>query len=300
MAESNQRTARAQKALKAQKAQSGAAKAKARQEEEALLRADTFTNAPKVSRRTLTKEEREALAKQREAETKEAEKIASAWSKGGLGRWWARLQSSPDKVTWGMAIVALGVVYGDIGTSPLYTAQTFLAGQGGLGGVDREAVLGMLSLVFWSITLITTVKYVLIAMRIDNNGEGGIFALYSLIRKYGAWLAIPAMLGGAAFLADSVLTPAVSISSAVEGLQTLLVIDGERSWQHTAAILRVLHALGWPWRLAWVGWLVPAPLRDALYRWVARNRYRIWGRSATCMLPAPEHRARFLEQDANL
>ncbi len=64
----------------------------------------------------------------------------------------------------------------------------------------------MLSLVFWSITLITTVKYVLIAMRIDNNGEGGIFALYSLIRKYGAWLAIPAMLGGAAFLADSVLT----------------------------------------------------------------------------------------------
>lgn len=207
MAESNQRTARAQKASKAQKAQSGAAKAKARQEEEALLRADTFTNAPKVSRRTLTKEEREALAKQREAETKEAEKIASAWSKGGLGRWWARLQSSPDKVTWGMAIVALGVVYGDIGTSPLYTAQTFLAGQGGLGSVDREAVLGMLSLVFWSITLITTVKYVLIAMRIDNNGEGGIFALYSLIRKYGAWLAIPAMLGGAAFLADSVLTP---------------------------------------------------------------------------------------------
>lgn len=183
MAESNQRTARAQKALKAQKAQSGAAKAKARQEEEALLRADTFTNAPKVSRRTLTKEEREALAKQREAETKEAEKIASAWSKGGLGRWWARLQSSPDKVTWGMAIVALGVVYGDIGTSPLYTAQTFLAGQGGLGGVDREAVLGMLSLVFWSITLITTVKYVLIAMRIDNNGEGGIFALYSIVQQ---------------------------------------------------------------------------------------------------------------------
>ncbi|MBT9510873.1 MAG: thiol-disulfide oxidoreductase DCC family protein [Acidovorax sp.] len=81
----------------------------------------------------------------------------------------------------------------------------------------------------------------------------------------------------------------------VEGLQTLLVIDGGRSWQHTAAILRVLHALGWPWRLAWVGWLVPAPLRDVLYRWVARHRYRIWGRSATCMWPAPEHVARFLD-----
>ena len=92
-----------------------------------------------------------------------------------------------------MAIVALGVVYGDIGTSPLYTMQTFLNGQGGLAHTDRAAVLGILSLVFWSITLITTVKYVFIAMRIDNNGEGGIFALYSLIRKYGAWLAIPAM-----------------------------------------------------------------------------------------------------------
>ncbi|KRD48034.1 hypothetical protein ASE52_11560 [Acidovorax sp. Root275] len=81
----------------------------------------------------------------------------------------------------------------------------------------------------------------------------------------------------------------------VDGLQTLLVIDGDRSWQHTAAILRVLHTLGWPWRLAWVGWLVPAPLRDALYRWVARNRYRIWGRSDTCMVPSPETAARFLD-----
>ena len=81
----------------------------------------------------------------------------------------------------------------------------------------------------------------------------------------------------------------------VDSLQTLLVVDGARSWQHTAAILRVLHALGWPWRLAWVGWLVPAPLRDALYRWVARNRYRIWGRSDACMVPSPETAARFLD-----
>lgn len=81
----------------------------------------------------------------------------------------------------------------------------------------------------------------------------------------------------------------------VDGLQTLLVIEGGRSWQHTAAILRILHTLGWPWRLAWAGWLVPAPLRDALYRLVARNRYRIWGRSETCLLPAPEHAGRFLD-----
>lgn len=194
-------------------------------EQEALLRADTFTNAPKVSRRTLTKEEREELTKREEAQRQEEQWLARVADKGPLGRWWIKLQHGPDKISIGMAIVALGVVYGDIGTSPLYTAQTFLAGQGGLSNINREAVLGMLSLVFWSITLITTVKYVLIAMRIDNNGEGGIFALYSLIRRRGAWLAIPAMLGGAAFLADSVLTPAVSISSAVEGLKTIPLIE---------------------------------------------------------------------------
>lgn len=145
--------------------------------------------------------------------------------------------------------MALGVVYGDIGTSPLYTMQTFLNGQGGLAHADREAVLGVLSLVFWSITLITTVKYVLIAMRIDNKGEGGIFALYSLVRKYGAWLAIPAMLGGAAFLADSVLTPAVSISSAVEGLETLPAFEKlftenkQLTLMITAAIILMLFSV---------------------------------------------------------
>lgn len=81
----------------------------------------------------------------------------------------------------------------------------------------------------------------------------------------------------------------------VDGLQTLLLVDGPRSWQHTAAILRVLHALGWPWRLAWTTWLVPAPLRDAAYRWLARNRYRVFGRSAQCMRVPPGLAARFLD-----
>ena len=190
----------------------------------------TRTNAPKVSRSKLTKEEREEITKQQEAERKEAEKLDKVAARGPIGRWWCKLQSSPDKVSLGMAIVALGVVYGDIGTSPLYTAQTFLS-------------------VFWSITLITTVKYVLIAMRIDNNGEGGIFALYSLIRKYGAWLVIPAMLGGAAFLADSVLTPAVSISSAVEGLKTLPALEHlfaenkDLTMMITAVIIVILFAV---------------------------------------------------------
>lgn len=217
-------------------------------EDEPLFHAATYTQAPKVSHKVLTKEERQELIKQHEEKQQEAAKLDQVASKGPIGRWWSRLQSGPNKITPAMAIVALGVVYGDIGTSPLYTMQTFLNGQGGLAHADHEAVLGVLSLVFWSITLITTVKYVLIAMRIDNKGEGGIFALYSLIRKYGAWLAIPAMLGGAAFLADSVLTPAVSISSAVEGLETLPAFEKlftenkQLTLMITAAIILILFS----------------------------------------------------------
>lgn len=217
-------------------------------EDEPLFHAATYTQAPKVSHKVLTKEERQELIKQHEEKQQEAAHLDQVASKGPIGRWWSRLQSGPNKITPAMAIVALGVVYGDIGTSPLYTMQTFLNGQGGLAHADHEAVLGVLSLVFWSITLITTVKYVLIAMRIDNKGEGGIFALYSLIRKYGAWLAIPAMLGGAAFLADSVLTPAVSISSAVEGLETLPAFEKlftenkQLTLMITAAIILILFS----------------------------------------------------------
>jgi predicted DCC family thiol-disulfide oxidoreductase YuxK len=81
----------------------------------------------------------------------------------------------------------------------------------------------------------------------------------------------------------------------VDGLQTLLLVDGNRSWQHTGAILRVLHALGGPWRLAWLLWLVPAPVRDAAYRLVARNRYKIFGRSEACLIPPVDYSRRFLD-----
>lgn len=138
-----------------------------------------------------------------------------------LGKWWFKLQQSPDRIKFGMCIVAMGVVYGDIGTSPLYTMQTFLNDQGGLQRITRFQVLGMLSLLFWSIFLVVTVKYVVIAMRISNKGEGGIFALYTMVKHYARWLIVPAMIGGAAFFADSVLTPAVSISSAVGGLRSI-------------------------------------------------------------------------------
>jgi predicted DCC family thiol-disulfide oxidoreductase YuxK len=81
----------------------------------------------------------------------------------------------------------------------------------------------------------------------------------------------------------------------VDGLQTLLLVDGDRTWQHTGAILRVLHALGWPWRAAWLLWLVPAPVRDAAYRLVARHRYTLFGRSETCLMPPADSSRRFLD-----
>lgn len=132
-----------------------------------------------------------------------------------------KARSKEIPISVGAALVALGVVYGDLGTSPVYMTKAVVSGQGGLAGMNEMAVLGMLSLVIWTLTLITTVKYVLIAMKADNHGEGGIFSLYSMVRKYFKFLVIPAMLGGAAFLADSILTPAVAITSAVEGLRTI-------------------------------------------------------------------------------
>ena len=91
-------------------------------------------------------------------------------------------------------LVTLGVVYGDIGTSPMYVTKALVAGNGGITSVNQEFILGALSLVIWTVTLLTTIKYVLICMKADNHGEGGIFALYSLVRRFGKWLIIPAML----------------------------------------------------------------------------------------------------------
>lgn len=121
----------------------------------------------------------------------------------------------------GMVLVTMGVVYGDIGTSPMYTLKAIMTGNGGLITMTDDVVLGALSLIIWTMTLITTVKYVLVAMKADNRGEGGIFALYSLVRRCGAWLIVPAMVGGAALLADGILTPAVTVTAAIEGLRTI-------------------------------------------------------------------------------
>ena len=132
-----------------------------------------------------------------------------------------KAQSGEIPLSASMLLVTLGVVYGDIGTSLMYVMKAIVNGNGGINTVTEELILGALSLVIWTMTLITTVKYVLVAMKADNHGEGGIFALYSLVRKCARWLILPAMLGGAALLADGILTPAVTVTTAIEGLRTV-------------------------------------------------------------------------------
>ncbi len=123
------------------------------------------------------------------------------------------------KISMAGLLVAMGVVYGDIGTSPLYVMKSIVEDNGGLTGINPDFVIGSVSLIFWTLTLLTTIKYVVIALNADNHGEGGIFSLYTLVRKGGKYLIIPAMIGGAALLADGVLTPAVTVTTAIEGLR---------------------------------------------------------------------------------
>ena len=147
---------------------------------------------------------------------------------------------------FGLFLVTIGIVYGDIGTSPLYVMKSILEGNGGITQVDDAFIIGSLSLVIWTITLLTTIKYVLIAMKADNHGEGGIFSLYSLVRNCGKWLILPAMLGGAALLADGVLTPAVTVTTAVEGLRSIEVMDrflGAGQWKVVLITLLIITAL---------------------------------------------------------
>lgn len=120
-------------------------------------------------------------------------------------------------------LITLGIVFGDIGTSPIYVLKAIMGmAIDGDHSVTRELVLGGVSCVFWTLTLVTTFKYVYLALNADNNGEGGIFALYALVRRYKAkWTIIPALVGCAALMADGFITPPISISSAIEGLTIL-------------------------------------------------------------------------------
>ncbi|TGD17909.1 KUP/HAK/KT family potassium transporter [Levilactobacillus suantsaiihabitans] len=117
-------------------------------------------------------------------------------------------------------LITLGIVYGDIGTSPLYVMNAIIDAAGPQKSAElTPMMLGSISLIFWTLMLITTVKYILLAMRADNRAEGGIFALYALVRNRAKWLIMPALIGGAAILADGTLTPAVTVTSAIEGLK---------------------------------------------------------------------------------
>lgn len=125
-------------------------------------------------------------------------------SKNGIG----------TKVTIGTLIVALGIIYGDIGTSPLYVLKSIVEGK----AISEALVYGGVSCIFWTLTFQTTIKYVLLTLKADNHGEGGIFSLYALVRRYGKYLVIPTILGATTLLADGIITPPISIASAVEGL----------------------------------------------------------------------------------
>ena len=122
-----------------------------------------------------------------------------------------------NKVSAAGLIIALGIIYGDIGTSPLYVLNSIINGR----SITEQLILGSLSCIIWTLTLQTTVKYVILTLKADNRGEGGIFSLYALVRRRKKWLVIPAMIGGAALLADGIITPPISVTSAVEGLRQL-------------------------------------------------------------------------------
>jgi KUP system potassium uptake protein len=122
----------------------------------------------------------------------------------------------------GGLLVSLGIVYGDIGTSPLYTLKAIFNAVISTPNpqlITTDIVLGALSCIIWTLTLQTTIKYVVITLRADNKGEGGIFSLYSLVRKNAKWLVIPAVVGGCALLADGIITPSITVTSAIEGLR---------------------------------------------------------------------------------
>ena len=114
-------------------------------------------------------------------------------------------------------LVALGIIFGDIGTSPLYVFNAIIGSK----VVSEQLIIGSLSCIIWTLTLQTTIKYVILTLKADNRGEGGIFSLYALVRRRKRWLVIAAMLGGAALLADGMITPPISITSAIEGLRQI-------------------------------------------------------------------------------
>ncbi len=127
------------------------------------------------------------------------------------------MKKNINKATPVGLIIALGIVFGDIGTSPLYVLNAIIRDR----LITSELILGSLSCIIWTLTLQTTIKYIILTLKADNNGEGGIFSLYALIRRQKKWLVFPAMIGGAAILADGIITPPITVTSSIEGLKQI-------------------------------------------------------------------------------
>ena len=136
-------------------------------------------------------------------------------------------------------IIALGIVYGDLGTSPLYVFNAIIRDK----EITETLILGGLSCVIWTLTLQTTVKYIILTLQADNNGEGGIFSLYALIRRQKKWLVFPAMIGGAAILADGIITPSITVTSAIEGLKQIPAMSGIGGDQIVTIVVGILLLL---------------------------------------------------------
>ncbi|RYZ49004.1 MAG: potassium transporter Kup, partial [Sphingobacteriales bacterium] len=136
-------------------------------------------------------------------------------------------------------LIALGIIYGDIGTSPLYVFNAICNGK----VIDELLIIGAASCIIWTLTLQTTVKYVLLTLRADNKGEGGTFGLFALVRRHGKWTVFPAMVGGATLLADGMITPPISVTSAVEGLRSLPLMSHITDWTIITIVITILTGL---------------------------------------------------------
>lgn len=147
--------------------------------------------------------------------------------------------SSHNRVTVAGLLIALGIIYGDIGTSPLYVLNAITNGK----VISNELIAGALSLIIWTLTLQTTIKYVILTLQADNKGEGGIFSLFALVRRRKRWLVIPAMIGGAALLADGMITPPISVTSAIEGLKQVPALHSISQWTVIYIVIAILSAL---------------------------------------------------------
>ena len=146
---------------------------------------------------------------------------------------------SHQKVSFAGLLIALGIIFGDIGTSPLYVLNAITSGK----IISEELIIGSLSCIIWTLTLQTTIKYVVLTLQADNRGEGGIFSLYALVRRRKKWLVIPATVGGAALLADGMITPPISVTSAIEGLKQIPVLGITSQWTIIYIVIGILSVL---------------------------------------------------------